>query len=85
MAASLQDQQRIMRAAAEGTAPAQGLILPNQDAFSDSEHTRNDPSTFSQTMFSSGVSVPGVDMVEYTKNLMAQLQVVIKKEVGLQM
>ena len=29
--------------------------------------------TFSQTMFSSGVSVPGVDMVEYTENLMAQL------------
>ena len=52
MAASLESTTYNESCGIEAEA-AQGRPLPNQDAFTDSGHTRNDPSTFSQTMFSS--------------------------------
>jgi len=82
MAASLQDQQRIMRAAAEGTAPAQGLILPNQDAFSDSEDSSSQssqiqpsPNAHLLSQFAeTRANRTGVDMIEYADKIMDVLR-----------
>ena len=89
MAASLQDQLRIMRAAAleaasssssssSSSETAQGLILPNQDAFSDSEgysSSQSSPNAHQLSQFAeTRANRTGGDMIEYADKIMDVLR-----------